>query len=287
MPPGTSASAPTIDLPAHLGAIPTSELIDRTKAVLNKGNLRQRATALMLTLRSEQTEATTEQLARLAAASRDSLVISWAVNLCESKPACSGLARTWTQIEPANAAAWLALEQSEPAASAEVRAGLVAAKHFSLRVGALVHEAMQAVPTDAAPYLRFQLAILFIGYDIAASIPNLRPLMALCTPVPPRGSERQATCSAVATMVTEHSDTVLGRAIGTRMGERAGWPASRVAELRAEENRLNAVMYESPMDMEQPMSCKSVERVMRFVQERGELGELAYLRKKAAPQGRR
>jgi hypothetical protein len=286
MPPGTGASAPTIELPAHLGAIPTAELIERTKALLNRGNPRQRATAFMLNLRSEQTEATTEQLARLAASSKDPLVISWALNLCDSKPACGvGLARAWTQIEPDNAAAWLALAASEPAAATEVRSGLVAAKHFSTRQGALVHEAMQGVPTDAPPYLRFELAILFVGYDIAVSMPNFKPLIALCMPTPALGTERQATCSAVAGMVTEHSDTLLGYAIGTRMGEQAGWPASRMAELRAQRKRLDAAMRESErelVDMQQPMSCKSIDRGMRHLQERGELGELGYLKRKAA-----
>jgi hypothetical protein len=36
------------------------------------------------------------------------------------------------------------------------------------------------------------------------------------------------------------------------------------------------------MDMQQPMSCKSIDGGMRFLQERGELGEIGYLKRKAA-----
>ncbi|HZF81285.1 MAG TPA: hypothetical protein VEZ89_16020, partial [Rubrivivax sp.] len=189
--------------------------------------------------------------------------------------------------EPSNAAAWLALQGSEPAATTEARAGLVAAQHFSLHSGVLVQEALQAVPPDAMPYLRLQVAVLAIGTDLGLGFPGLQPLVALCTPPPPPGSEQQATCSAVARMVVERSDSVLGHAIGTRMGERAGWPASRLAELHAERKRLDAAMLESPMDMQQPFSCPSVDRVTQSFRERGELGELAYVRRKAALTERR
>ena len=289
VPPGSSASAAAhFDLPTHLGAIPAAELGERTLAALKQGTPRQRAAALMLNMDPERVESAAAELAQLALSSKDPLVMSWAWSRCSGNRACgTGLARAWTDIEPTNAASWLALGQAEPAAAAEVRAGLVGAKHFSLRSGALAHEAMRAVPPDGAPYLRLYVAVVVVGFEAALGIPVLKPLTALCTPAPLPGSERQATCSAVAKMVIEHSDTLIGYAIGSRMAERAGWPAPRLAELRAERKRLDAASFESPMDMRQPMSCASVDGFSRYLKERGELGELAYLKRKAALHERR
>ena len=289
VPPGSSASAAAnFDLPLHLGAIPTGQLYERTLAALKQGTPRQRAAASVLNMDPEQVDSAAAQLAQLALSSRDPVALSWAWTRCRSKQPCAeGLARAWTQIEPSNVTAWLALAQDEPKAAAEARAGLVAAKHYSLRGGLLVHEAMKAVPPDAEPYLRQQLAVVVTGIEAALSMPTLQPLSALCMPPPPPGSERQATCGAMATMVIEHSDSLLGHATGIRMGERAGWPAPRLAELRAEQMRLEAALLNFPMDKQQPMSCESVDRVARSVHERGELGELAYLKRQAALRERR
>ena len=42
-----------------------------------------------------------------------------------------------------------------------------------------------------------------------------------------------------------------------------------------------------PIDMQQPMSCESVDHVARSVRERGELGEPGHLKRKAALPERR
>lgn len=289
LPPGTAASAAAdVELPAHLGALPAAELGERMLATLSNGTPRQRAAALMLNLDPERSAASAAQLAELALSAKDPVMYFWAWSRCQDRRPCgSTLALAWAAAEPANAAAWLALHQTDPARQAQARAGLAAARHFSLRSGSLAQEAMQAVPADAAPYLRLKLAEFAFGFDAAVSMPSVQPLTRSCKPAAPAGSERQAACSALTEMVVEHSDTLIGYYIGMRMAEGAGWPASRLAELRAERKRIEAVAGEPAYVAEQPLSCESAERFARFMAEHAELGELGYFKRKAALQQRR
>ena len=183
--------------------------------------------------------------------------------------------------------AWLAFEESEPARAAEARAGLAAAGHFSLRWGAAVREALPAAPADIAPYLRLQLLVWAIGIEAAVPMPSAQPLLRLCAPPLQAGSEELARCSALATVLVEHSDALLGHGLGTRIAERAGWPAARLAALRAERERMEQASMQLPFDEKQPLSCDSVERMTRLVDERAQYGELGHLKRKAALHERR
>ena len=229
------------------------------------------------------------RLVELARSSGDPLVLQWAVAECQREPghaACAGFGvRHWLQREPRNAMAWLWLLASEPGAADEALHGLVGSGGANAHWGALSALVEQALPADVPGAVGQQLVTEAIGIDAATLMPPFNVLIDQCTP--PRAAadaNRRQQCEAIAQMLVEHSDTQLVHVIGIRIGQNAGWPAERVAALRAEHKALQdasiRAMQQMYGDLRLIYTCSSVERWRRSVREQhNDGGELPHARK--------
>ncbi len=283
VPAGTRLSAGSgdlVDLPAHLGAEPAVMAMLRTLAVLDTGEARARAAAVLLRGTDASGAERAPALAALSAASIDPLVAMWAAERCQRAQGCDDAAlAVWRSREPDNAAAWLLWLQRHPQRRAEALQGLAGATRFSVHADALLAAFMAAQPADTPAYLEPALWSYAIGVEAARTVPQYQLASALCKPPLAPGSEVHAVCQRLAEVMTEQADTDLARHIGARIGERVGWPADRVAQ--ALERARAGQTQPAWLDAAQPLSCASVNTLRSALQARAR----AALRLAAPPGG--
>lgn len=203
-------------------------------------------------------------------------------SVAAGQSACRQLsARHWAALEPGNGDAWLHV--AGEASAAGDQAGVAEAVYrlgqstsfrarFGVSAAALLEESM-----PGAPAARLQIAVELIGEDAARPLPAHQALRSFCSLAAVSDANRRQLCDAAAQALVTHGDTEAALALGRSVGQRVGWPADRIARLRAEEQVLRNANIERATADDGPevMSCAAIERmaqIMHAVAMRGEIG---------------
>ena len=265
------ASAPDA-LPDHLGPAAADAGRWALHAALDAGDARARAAAILLRGTDAGGGEPSQALQALAEQTSDATVVAWALARCrDDKPCRVRMAQRWQALEPDNVAAWLEGLSGSAEEIAQARHAIASAERFQLHWGALPATMLDHMPANVLPYLHSMLVVEAIGVEAALTLPSMTPLVAICRPRPAPGSQAQGQCDAAARVLAERSDTILGRRIGVRMGELAGWPAAEVAARRALSQNLQLGV--SGIDEKHPLSCASAAKTRAWVQAVAKLGE--------------
>jgi hypothetical protein len=206
------------------------------------------------------------------------------------------------QIEPDNAYPWLeiaarAAERGD--ATGQYLAMYQASQasrletHFFALPRALQTDAFRSEPVAA----RFLDEIDLIGIGAARPSRYLASTMNYCGSGAPgkRGPVqdpvRLPICSALAELFVAQTSSLQDRSIGTKLGERVGWPSERVAALRDDYQALMtaaSVRFYNliPSDGESASICENVARQERELDQQFELGEIGSMLRWIAADGR-
>ncbi|MBX3636162.1 MAG: hypothetical protein KF683_12400 [Rubrivivax sp.] len=283
-----------LGLPTPLGRDADDTVRPLLEAALQAQGPRGQAAALLLAtdllvdtgLRQRSAAA----LAVQARASGDPLLIHLALELCRwDGPGrdCGVSARDWVRVDPANAAAWLALAHDEPGARAEVLAGLQQARHHRLQYGAQTALMLQHWPAGQPEYLQLMQVVQIATMESVLSVGALTGATALRDLCPgglaPGTAERQA-CDGVVRQMVEGGDTLAARGQGIALARRLGWPAEVVQAMQEEHDALTRVLPTWVVGDGQPYGCAATAARRRHVADVARLGEVGAARAARAAQ---
>lgn len=224
-----------------------------------------------------------DELASLAAFKGTPQVYAWAMRACQQQRgegACRLLsAEQWARLEPGNAMAWLQvaadaqLRRDEPAV-AEAMYRVSQAAKSDARPGALAAVVLAKLPPEADLVSRIGLANELARLETRAELP-LVAASQHCGAREVRDANRQQVCVAVAEVLARRGSTAAEAALAASIGERAGWPAERVAAAAEERDALAQVVVASQADA---WSCNALAQSLARIHETARHGELATLR---------
>jgi hypothetical protein len=224
-----------------------------------------------------------DELASLAAFRGTPQVYAWAMRACQSQRtegACRLLsADQWARLEPGNAMAWLqvaadAKMRRDESAVAEAMYRVSQAAKSDARPGALVAAVLAKLPPEADLVSRLALATELAKLDTRAELP-LVAASQHCGAREVRDANRQQVCAAVAEVLARRGSTTAEAALAASIGERAGWPAERVAAAAEERDALAQMAVASQADA---WSCNALAQSLARLHETARHGELATLR---------
>ncbi len=242
--------------------------------------------------------AAVEALAQHAVTTQNPAAYARAFLACHSKraesraPTCPAItAARWSQLEPRNAAPWLyianaAQARNDAPAIEDAVVQLAASQVLDLRWGSefavLSSEAAQALPR----YVQIAMMADVFGVSAAFAIPNYGTVMSMCTPESMRDiGNRLQLCSAIGELLVRNDTTLIGTAMGIRLGERVGWPSARLMALRAEKSAAQAVMG-AGFARDAWFSCTAWERDRSWLRDIARFGESGAARHRIAASGR-
>lgn len=224
-----------------------------------------------------------DELASLAAFKGTPQIYAWAMRACQqqrTEGVCRMLsAEQWARLEPANAMAWLQvaadakLRRDEPGV-AEAMYRVSHAARSDARPGALVGTVLAKLPPEADMLSRIGLAAELAKLEARAELP-LVAASQHCGAKEVRDANRQQVCIAVAEVLVKRGSTQAEAALGTTIGERAGWPVERVAAAGEERDALAQMNVAAQADA---WGCNALAQTLSRLHETARLGELAMLR---------
>lgn len=233
-----------------------------------------------------------DELASLAAFKGAPQVYAWAMRACQqqrTEGVCRMLsAEQWARLEPANAMAWLqvaadaSLRRDEPAV-AEALYRVAHATRSDARQGALAGTVLAKLPPEADLVSRVSLAAELTKLESRAELP-LVAASQHCGVKEMRDTNRQQLCAGVAEALARRGGTAAEVALATSIGERAGWPAERVAAAAEERDALAQL---NAAGQAEAWSCNALALNLARIHETARLGEMATLRSalKRSPDG--
>lgn len=233
-----------------------------------------------------------DQLARLAADTRDPVVYALAMRRCG---AASGAAMTtatattnagacqllsleqWTTVDPDNAVPWLIQAERAPHGDvAEAMFRVSRAKQIKTYWAALLPLVMGAQPAGVSPLDRSLMAVDLVGLQAAWPIPQ-GGVPQFCSATALADANRRETCEAITELLVSRSDALVYTTVGLGLAQRLGWPADRVAALRDEIDAGLQVQSQRAQGAE-PLSCSSVEALLNHFTDVARGGEREALR---------
>jgi hypothetical protein len=224
-----------------------------------------------------------EALAQLTLSSHDPVIAHWAVSTCwaadpRGRPPCTALARRWAQLEPDNAAAWLAVLDGDPDAEAEVMQRVALATRFDEHVGEVLREAAQAAPVTWPAAVRLKVLRHAAAGDFRG-VASYAPLLQHCAPARLADGDRRQRCEAATELLLAQGRTLVAHAFGLRLAERLAWPEARLAPLRRKQGRMDSAALAQAQRRQGPgaWSCASVESELRHLQALVTVGEWSAL----------
>jgi hypothetical protein len=242
-----------------------------------------------------------DQLARLAAGSRDALVYRLAMEGCHSPssgrppaPACQLLStEQWTRLDPDNAIPWMTLagvsrERGDASAEAEAMYRASIASTSNAHWGVLPRVVSQALPADL-PTLGKTIAVhdawAMQGVVALPLLAGARAASQFCSSEALRDSNRRQTCELLANVLVDKGKTAVDVNIGLSVRERLGWPKERVQAMRDEQQ---ALLDASGQHLSQAgeLSCEGVQRMTQWASLTDQLGELGAAREVFRRSGR-
>lgn len=271
-------------------------------ALLDAGDVRARAAGLFLKrallqdawdigsippLISEQSR---DDLVQLAVGAGDPAVYALAEYACHqvAQPSAYGSCQrlsleTWAAMDADNAVPWLLLarqahDRGDAAAETAAFTRAAQARKSDAYNFSLYAFAAPDMPADATPLDRWHLALDAIGIEAAVGSMQYGVLSRHCSSTAVQDEDVRRQCGTLAELLVEKGTTLLDFAVGTSIGERAGWPATRVASLREERAALMGAIEQSSPSPWAQWSCDGVERGNAFVAERVQGGEIGAAR---------
>jgi hypothetical protein len=234
-----------------------------------------------------------DELASLAAFQGSPQVYAWAMRACQSQRGegvCRMLsAEQWARLEPSNAMAWLqvaadARVRRDEAAVAEAMYRVSQAPHSDARQGALAGTVLAKLPPEADLLARIGLAQELARLEARAELP-LVAASQHCSVRELRDANRQQVCAAVAEVLSRRGSTRAEAALAASIGERAGWPAERVAAAGEERDALAQIHLATQAG--EAWSCTALAQSLAHFHETARHGELATMRNalKRSPEG--
>ncbi len=224
-----------------------------------------------------------DQLASLAAFKGTPQLYAWAMRACQKQRGegvCRMLsAEQWARLEPSNAMAWLhvaadAKVRRDEAAVAEAMYRVSHAARSDARPGALAGTVLAKLPPEADMLARIGLANGLARLEAGAELP-LVAASQYCGAKEVRDANRQQVCITVADVLNQRGSTQAEAALGASIGERAGWPAERVAAAREERDALAQMNVAAQADA---WTCNALAQTLSRVHETARQGELATMR---------
>ncbi len=230
-----------------------------------------------------------DALAQMAVSSTDPGVYALAFRACGNNGdgACQMLnAEQWARLDPGNAAPWLymlsaAHQRNDLALQNEALHRIATAQRSDTGFLAISGLIAAAVPSDEASlFAALNMTVEAIGMQAAVALPPYQPLVADCSGVALRDSNRRQTCAAIAEVLVARSDTLLETLIGLRVGQHVGWPAERIDQLRGEFNAYT--QHAEPLVMMDyrgdGAGCAAVRHSLDAVHRRAVEGEVGAMR---------
>lgn len=233
-----------------------------------------------------------DELASMAAFKSSPQVYAWAMRVCQQQRGegvCRMLsADQWARIEPGNAIAWLhvaadaKVRRDEPAL-AEAMYRVSHAPKSDARQGALAGTVLAKLPPEADLLSRIGLAHELARLETGAELP-LVAASQYCGVNEVRDANRQQVCASVAEVLTKRGSTHAEASLGIGIGERAGWPAERVAAAADERDALAQMAAAARADA---WSCNALAQTLSRVLQTARQGELATMRSalRQSPEG--
>lgn len=243
-----------------------------------------RSAALLLQMEASESR---DALARMALTTQSPDVYLFALRAC-ARGRDSGVCRMLSadqlaRLDPNNVFPWLevatdARARGDTAALAEAMYRASLSNRADVQWGKLTGIAMARLPTDTPEFERWALAVRLIGTEAAFSMPYF-VVSQYCSVTDVRDSNRQQICSAVAEVLSSKGTNLMDLGFGTTIGQRAGWPAERVAALREEHDALSQVSSSITTDAARPLSCAALQKLARYAVDLGRYGELGVTRR--------
>jgi len=237
-----------------------------------------------------------DAIARLAVENRNADVYAIAFYACshlaKSAPAgqCAQLsARQWARLEPRNAVPWLfvageAAEQNQPALVEEAIYRAARAdesnSHRSEFSGLLDSNLLKLQPEE----VQDSVSLYAFGILAAIPIPRYQPVMAYCGANAVNDPNRRQVCDSLAEVMTGRADSMISLSLGIRIGERVGWPESRLQALRDRKDsfyQFHSDLVESLRD-----NCGSRGMLRNWFRDSLQFGEVEAVRREISVSGR-
>jgi hypothetical protein len=264
----------------------------------NSDDLRARMAGLLLEDRVTGGEAlqpvserTQNEAVQLAAGTQDPAVYAMALAICDSTGTgdsaspCRRLSiQQWTQLDPDNAAPWLllagrALANHDSNAQAEAFSHAARAHRIESYRDSVFAFAEPELPADVTPLARAYFATEVNGVTMATKLSQYTVAGQYCSSESVKDSSVRHQCDSLAELLVSKGNNLLDLGLGTAIGARVGWSASRLNSLRLEQHALmEMVMQGGVLDSSEPWSCEAVGRADAYTMQRHRLGELGALR---------
>lgn len=232
--------------------------------------------------------ASLDPLVRLALESGDVAIYGLAAKACDSDRSIGGACAQvslaqWARLDPDNMEAWLQgagradLDKDEGAALEALHRATAAPRHDSH--GGLLMEALLASrPPDLHPATEMQVMMELLGGGW--NIGNFGAASAgrHCQASQLGDANRRALCDGLARALVDRGTSLMERNSGIRIGERAGWPAERIAALKKDDDTLRTAMADRLPADERIMGCSSRTALRDYAAAWARGGELAAMR---------
>lgn len=226
-----------------------------------------------------------DALASMALTTRSPRVYALAMNACQShrkEGVCLHLSpEQWARLDPDNAVPWLyvaadAGDRREAPTAAEAFFRVSRAARSDAHWGAVTGLVLAKLPSELPILDKVALAGEVLSLEAEALMPFV-PASQYCAVAEVRDTNRQQVCSAMAEVLVHKGSSLMDVALGTSIGQRAGWPAERLAALQDERDALLQLNDQSAPP--QPWSCSGLVRTLNQLVEMGQHGELGAMRR--------
>jgi hypothetical protein len=226
-----------------------------------------------------------DALASMALTTRSPKVYALAMNACQShrkEGVCLHLSpEQWARLDPDNAVPWLyvaadAGDRREAPTAAEAFFRVSRAARSDAHWGAVTGLVLAKLPPELPILDKVALAGEVLSLEAEALMPFV-PASQYCSVADVRDANRQQVCSAMAEVLVNKGSSLMDVALGTSIGQRAGWPAERLAALQEERDALLQLNDQSAPA--QRWSCNGLARTLNQLTEMGQHGELGAMRR--------
>jgi hypothetical protein len=275
-------------------------------AMLDSNDVRARAMGLMLEAqidnddigRHPMSERTRDALEQLATDTGDPAVYAIALAACNfgfrmGSGGCRQVTlNNWAALDPDNAVPWLLLagearRRGDVSGESADFTRAAQATRVTPYIDSLDAFAAPLLPADATPLDEAALGLDVFSMGLARWPPYSSAALQFCSVVSLQGDDTvRARCNSLAELFVAHAGNLLDLGIGRALGERLGWPADRVQDLKLLRDAILEVENEAvPQAPQTQWSCDGVSRLNAWMRERRQLGELGVGRRGVAESG--
>jgi hypothetical protein len=236
-------------------------------------------------------------LAQAVLSSTDPRAYALGFNVCRSNQrnegACQMLsASQWARLDPGNATPWLTLlseakARKDRAAEDEALHHIGTAQRSDLgffSVPALA--ANTAANDDLSVLAAWSVAVEMLGHAAAWGIPSYQHVVAACKGAALADPNRRQTCSAIADVLTDRSNSFIDRMMGVAIGKQLGRPAER-REWQSDEYSAYIASVGVSSAGRQSLACPDLRRGLEEIRRTATLGEIGALREWVVQSGKK